>query len=60
MRKIKNEKVWIENYTFGDIDNDNMIRKMAAELGISELLAVLLYNRGYKKAEEAQSFLHFK
>ena len=60
MRKIKNEKVWIENYTFGDIDNDNIIRKMAADLGISELLAVLLYNRGYKTAEKAQSFLHFK
>ena len=60
MREIKNEKVWVENYAFGDIDKDNMIRKMAADLGRSELFGVLLYNRGYKNVSEAEKFLHFE
>ena len=60
MKKIKNEKIWVENYIFGDLHKDNIIREMAAALGKSELFAVLLYNRGYRTAEEAIRFLQFE
>ena len=60
MKKIKNEKIWVENYIFGDLHKDNIIREMAAVLGKSELFAVLLYNRGYRTAEEAIRFLQFE
>ena len=60
MREIKNEKVWIENYTFGNTDKDRAVHVMAEELGISDILAVLLYNRGYHSADQARRFLRFE
>ncbi len=60
MRDIKKEKVWVENYTFGDTIKDNLIHEMAIGLGRSELFCVLLYNRGYKTVEDAKRFLHFE
>ncbi len=60
MNNTKREKVWNELYAFGDESRDAAIRKMAKKLGTSELLAVLLYNRGYTDAEAATRFLHFE
>ena len=60
MKDIKRERVWNELYAFGDAKNDEIIREMAQKLGRSEFFAVLLYNRGYRTAEEAEGFLHFK
>ena len=54
------ERVWNEQYVFGDSDRDAIIDKMAAELGQSRFFAVLLYNRGYRTAEDAIRFLHFE
>ena len=60
MREIKNEKVWIENYAFGNKDTDDAVRTMSRELGISEILALLLYNRGYNTVDRARRFLQFE
>ena len=60
MKNIKRERVWNELYTFGDAKNDEIISNMAQSLGRSRLFAVLLYNRGYRTAEKAEGFLHFK
>ena len=54
------ERVWNEQYVFGDSERDAIIDKMAAELGKSRFFAVLLYNRGYRTAEDAMRFLHFE
>ena len=60
MKNNKREKVWNERYVFGDGQRDAIVRDMAQKLGRSELFAVLLYNRGYRNAEDAERFLHFK
>ena len=57
MREIKRKKVWKEKYAFGEEDRDSAIQTMASELGVSEWLSILLYNRGYHTAKEAERFL---
>jgi len=59
MQQRKSEKIWVEHYQFGDPTTDAAIRDMAKALGRSELFSVLLYNRGYHTAEEAEGFLRF-
>ena len=54
------ERVWNEQYVFGDPEKDAIIETMATELGQSRFFAVLLYNRGYRTAEDARRFLHFE
>ena len=54
------ERVWNEQYVFGDPERDAIIDKMAEELGRSRFFAALLYNRGYQTTEEALRFLHFE
>ena len=54
------ERVWNEQYVFGDPERDAIIDKMATELGQSRFFAVLLYNRGYRTTEDAMRFLHFE
>ena len=60
MRTNFKERVWNEQYVFGDPERDAIIEKMATELGQSRFFAVLLYNRGYRSAEDAMRFLHFE
>ena len=60
MKNNKREKVWSERYVFGDAVRDNAVRQIASELGVSELFAVLLYNRGYETAEAARRFMRFE
>ena len=60
MKNNRREKVWCERYVFGDSVRDDSVRRMAQELGRSEILSVLLYNRGYTKAEDAMHFLRFE
>lgn len=57
MKDKQREKVWEEKYTFGEQERDAALGKMAKELGISEYLAVLLWNRGYRSTDEAKRFL---
>ena len=60
MREIKREKIWEQRFAFGDAERDGAVAKIAKELGVSPLFAVLLYNRGYKTAAEAGRFLRFE
>ncbi len=60
MRELKREKIWEEKYIFGDGERDATIRAMADAMGVSELFAVLLYNRGFDTAKKAESFLRLE
>ena len=60
MRTNLKERVWNEQYVFGDPERDAIIDEMAQKLGKSRFFAVLLYNRGYRSAEDAMRFLHFE
>ncbi len=60
MKELKREKVWEERYAFGDGERDGQIRQMAKAMGRSELFAVLLWNRGYRSAEDAERFLRLE
>lgn len=60
MKELNREKVWETKYTFGNERQDTQIRRIASEIGRSELFAVLLYNRGYQTAENANRFLRFE
>ena len=60
MRTKKREKVWEERYVVGDAARDAAIDKMASEMGVSRLFAVLLYNRGYRNAADAERFLRLE
>ncbi len=60
MREIKRERVWEERYAFGDGELDGQIKAMSEKMGVSPLLAILLYNRGYKTSAEAERFLRLE
>ena len=60
MSSKKKEKIWSEKYIFDEADNDREVRECAEALGVSEVFAVLLRNRGYRTADEARRFLHFE
>lgn len=58
MREIKQrDKIWNIRYRAGDPETDAKTAEIAAELGLSLTLARLLWNRGYKNAQEASGFL---
>ena len=60
MRKNKSQRIWDEKYAFGNISQDTAVEAMAKEMGISRMFAVLLYNRGYRTATEAERFLRYE
>ena len=60
MKEIKSKKVWEEKYTFGDETAEAAIEAMSEEMGVSRMFAVLLYNRGYHTAAEAERFLRYE
>lgn len=60
MKKIRKEKIWEQKFVFGNAETDAVISEMASELGVSELFAVLLYNRGFKNTHQAKRFLRFE
>ena len=57
MNVKKREKVWLEKYAFGVQERDEKIREIGQALGFSDLFSVLLWNRGYRNAEDAKRFL---
>lgn len=57
METKKKNKVWSVLYQNDGGEKDATVKALAAELEVSELCAKLLYNRGYKTAEAARSFL---
>lgn len=60
MKEIKSKKVWEEKYTFGDEKAEGEIAAMSEQMGVSRMFAVLLYNRGYHTAAEAERFLRYE
>ncbi len=60
MNNTKRERIWSEKYVCDGGRFDDALCEMAREIGSSEILAVLLQNRGYKTAEEATRFLRFE
>ncbi len=55
-----NEKMraWNLRYTSGDADRDAEICTLARETGLSEIMATLLYTRGYRTAKQVHSFFN--
>ena len=52
------KKVWSLRYTPGNSEADSRIVDIAKALGVSEVVARLIYNRGYSSAESARCFLN--
>ncbi len=52
------KKVWSLRYTPGNSIVDTEIRDIANKLSISEVVARLIYNRGYSDAGSADRFMH--
>ena len=55
--KVGQEKLWGVRYPTGEENEEERVRRMAEELGLSEITARLLYVRGYRTREEAEAFL---
>lgn len=60
MSSKKKERIWSEKYISGRAEDSAKISAIAKALGTSEILACLLWNRGYKTPVEAESFLRFE
>lgn len=60
MSYINRKRKWLQSYTVGDAAADSAIGLISEELHIPYLMAVLLFNRGYKTPGDAGSFLHFE
>jgi len=60
MSSNKKEKIWVERYIFDNAQKDQEIADMARELGVSDIFALLLRNRGYENAAQAEKFLRFE
>ncbi len=58
MRLNDKKKVWSLRYTPGNSEADTVITEISQKLGISEVVARLIYNRGYDSAESAGSFIY--
>ena len=59
MKKQRNrEKTWSLLYRSGDAVTDAAIAALAKESGRSEIVARLLYTRGYRSADAVESFFH--
>ncbi len=52
------EKVWSLRYTSGNSEADAKIREIAQGLSLDEVVARIVYNRGYDSAESARSFIY--
>lgn len=56
--QIKKEKKWTIKYCRGEQQTDQTISDLAAATGLSEIMASLLYTRGYRTKEAIDSFFH--
>ena len=56
----KRKKVWSQTFEHGVKESDSIVADISKELNISETLAVLLYNRGYRSAEDAKKFICYE
>ena len=60
MSNNERKKVWSQTFEHGIKESDAAIKSISKELNVSEILAILLYNRGYRTAEEAKRFICFE
>ena len=58
MKGFKKNKKWILQYQTGDKSAEAAISEIARELSVSEIMAKLLYVRGYHSPKAAYSFLY--
>ena len=57
MKEIKRDKIWNIKYRGNDEAANAETAQIAAELGLSDICAKLLWTRGYRTVEEARGFL---
>ncbi len=60
MTQNNRKKVWSQAFVCGNEEGDRIVREISEELKIPRLLAILLYNRGYRSAEDAKRFICFE
>ncbi len=58
MQEIKRNKIWSVKYKCGDKEKDDAVKAIANELGLSELCARLMFNRGFKTPDQAKKFFN--
>ncbi|MBQ9785262.1 MAG: single-stranded-DNA-specific exonuclease RecJ [Clostridia bacterium] len=56
MKDIKKNKQWSLHYRAGDADA--AVEQLARDMGVTPIMAKLLYTRGHRTAEQARAFLH--
>ena len=57
MLKNERKKVWSQAFVRGVQETDRAIAEISGALKIPEILAVLLYNRGYRSVDEVKKFI---
>jgi len=60
MLKNERKKVWSQAFVRGVEETDRIIADISRELNIPEMLAILLYNRGYRSVEDVKRFICFE
>lgn len=60
MLNNERKKVWSQAFERGVKEKDSAVASISKELNISEILAILLYNRGYQTAAEAKKFICYE
>lgn len=58
MKEIQRERVWSVLYTPDEGERDQRIAHIAKSVGVSDITARLLYNRGYDSPEKASAFMN--
>ena len=54
----KKQKKWSLKYSPGNTVADEAVRALADETGLSEIMASLLFTRGYGTKDQIRSFFH--
>ena len=60
MLNNERKRVWSQAFEYGDKEIDKAVENISNELKINKILAVLLYNRGYRTAVDAKKFICFE
>ncbi len=60
MIQSNRKRVWSQAFEYGEKASDKVVSDISRELNIPQILAILLYNRGYRTAEEAKRFICFE
>ena len=60
MQNNERKKVWSQTFEHGVKEHEKAVEAISQDLKIPKILAILLYNRGYRTAEEAKKFICFE